>query len=130
MLLTFLLLVILRSSNLKEKTLFKLAMICLVIGLPALYFLSLSIEIKEADISKISLGDVDKQVKLVGKVASVRNFEKASIIEITQPSKIKVIMFVENVTLEDEQEIEVFGKIGEYEGKPEIIADVVRKKIK
>ncbi|HIH42493.1 TPA: hypothetical protein HA246_02500 [Candidatus Woesearchaeota archaeon] len=114
----------------KEKTLFKLAMICLVIGLPALYFLSLSIEIKEADISKISLGDVDKQVKLVGKVASVRNFEKASIIEITQPSKIKVIMFVENVTLEDEQEIEVFGKIGEYEGKPEIIADVVRKKIK
>ncbi len=114
----------------KEKTLFKIALICVVVGLVGLYFLSENIEIKEADISKITLGDVDKQVKLVGQVVSIRNFEKASIIEITQPSKIKVIMFVENVTLDEGQDIEVFGKVGEYEGKPEIIADVVRKFIK
>ena len=117
-------------KDLKEKTLFKTALICVVVGLVGLYFLSENIEIKEADISKISLGDADKQVKLVGQAVSVRNFEKASIIEMTQPSKIKVVMFVENVTLGEGQEIEVFGKVGEYEGKPEIIADVVRKKIK
>ena len=113
----------------KEKTLFKIALICLVIGLPALYFLSQSIEVKEQKVSKITLADLDKEVKLIGDVISVSNKEKFSIIEISQMNKIKVVMFNENISLEHGDKIEVFGKVQEFNEKPEIIGDVVRKKI-
>ena len=114
----------------KEKTLFRLALICIVIGLPVLYFLSENIEITEMDVSKISLGDADRQIKLNGEVISVSNKNKFSVIEISQLNKIEVVMFNENISLEQGDNIDVFGKVQEFNGKPEIIADVVRKKIK
>lgn len=113
----------------QEKTLLKIALICSILGLSAIYLLSGNIEIKEKNIEKITLENKDEFVKLRGTVSNVADTEKVSFIKISQPQEINVILFKnENKTINIQQgnEVEVFGKVDEYNGKMEIIADRVR----
>jgi|TARA_B100001964_G_C14179906_1_gene575687 DNA/RNA endonuclease YhcR with UshA esterase domain len=113
----------------KEKTLLKVALICSLLGLLILYLISGNIEIKEKNIEKITLENKDEFVKLRGIVNNVVDTEKVTIMEITQPQQITVVLFKdENKTMPIQQgnEIEIIGKVDEYEGKMEIIADRLR----
>ena len=112
----------------KEKTLLKIALICSLVGLLILYLISDSIEIKEKNIEKITLENKDEFVKLRGIVSNVVDTEKVVIMEITQPQEITVVLFKdkETVNIQPGNEIEVIGKVDEYEGTLEIIADRLR----
>ena len=113
----------------KEKTLLKVALICSLLGLLVIYLISNNIEIKEKNIEKITLDNKDEFVKLRGIVSRVTDTEKVTIMEITQPQQITVVLFKnENKTMPvyEGNEVEIFGKVDEYEGKLEIIADRLR----
>ena len=113
----------------KEKTLLKTALISSLSGLLILYLISNNMEIKEKNIGKISIENKDEFVKLRGIVNKVADTEKVTIMEITQPQEITVVLFKnENKTtpIASGNEIEIIGKVDEYEGKLEIIADRVR----
>jgi DNA/RNA endonuclease YhcR with UshA esterase domain len=113
----------------KEKTLLKMALICSLLGLLILYLISGSMEIKEKNIEKITLDNKDEFVKLNGIVSNVVDTEKVVIMEITQPQQITVVLFKDEnnaIPVYQGNEIEVIGKVDEYEGKMEIIADRVR----
>jgi len=112
----------------REKLLYKLALICVVVGIVGLLFLSSKVETDKIDISRITLADVENDVKIEGRAAAVRNYAGVSMIDVVQEEKIKVVMFVDNVTLPEGAFIEVYGKVEEYKGKPEIIADVIKVK--
>ena len=113
----------------EEKTLLKIALICSLLGLLILYLISNNIEINEKNIEKITLENKDEFVKLRRIVSNVVDTEKVVIMEITQPQQMTVVLFKdENKTMPIQQgnEIEVIGKVDEYEGKMEIIADRLR----
>ena len=112
----------------KEKSLLKIALICSLLGLLILYLISDSIEIKEKNIEKITLENKDEFVKLRGIVSNVVDTEKVVIMEITQPQEITVVLFKdkETVNIQEGNEVEVIGKVDEYEGSLEIIADKLR----
>ena len=113
----------------KEKTLLKLALIVSLSGLLILFLISDNIEIKEKNIEKITIENKDEFVKLRGIVSKVIDTERVTIMEITQPQQITVVLFKnENRTMPIQKgnEIEIFGKVDEYEGKLEIIADRLR----
>ena len=113
----------------KEKTLLKIALVCSLLGLLILYLISSNIEIKEKNIEKITLDNKDEFVKLRGVVSNVVDTEKVVIMEITQPQQITVVMFKDEnkaMPVYEGNEIEVIGKVDEYEGKMEIIADRLR----
>lgn len=113
----------------KEQTLLKTALIVSLSGLLILYLISGNIEIKEKNIEKITLENKDEFVKLRGIVSKVIDTEKVTIMEITQPQQITVVLFKdENKTMpiQEGNEVEVIGKVDEYEGKLEIIADRLR----
>ena len=113
----------------KEKTLLKTALITSLLGLLILYLISSNIEIKEKNIEKITLDNKDEFVKLRGIVNKVIDTEKVTIMEITQPQQITVVLFKDaniSMPLQQGNEIEIFGKVDEYEGKLEIIADRLR----
>jgi len=113
----------------QEKTLLKIALIVTLLGLLILYLISDNIEIKEKNIEKITLENKDEFVKLRGIVSKVIDTEKVTIMEITQPQEITVVLFKnENKTMPIQKgnEVEIFGKVDEYEGKLEIIADRLR----
>ncbi len=113
----------------KEKTLLKTALVASLAGLLFLYLISSNMEIKEKNIEKITLENKDEFVKLRGIVSNVVNSEKVAILEIAQPQEITVVLFKnENKAIQIQQgnEVEIFGKVDEYNGKMEIIADRVR----
>jgi len=113
----------------KEKTLLKTALIVSLLGLSIIFFISDNIEIKEKNIEKITIENIDDFVKLSGIVSKVIDTEKVTIMEITQPQQITVVLFKdENKTMpiREGNEVEVIGKVDEYEGKLEIIADRLR----
>lgn len=113
----------------KEKTLLKTALICSLLGLLVLYLLSDNIVIDERSVGKITLDNKDEIVKIKGIVNRVIDTEKVTIISIIQPQEMTVVLFKnENRTIKisEGNEVEIIGKVDEYEGKMEIIANRAR----
>ena len=113
----------------KEKTLLKIALIVSLAGLLILYLISDNITIKEKNIEKITIDNKDEFVKVKGLVSKVIDTEKVTIMEIMQPQEITVVLFKgENKTtlIQKGNEVEIIGKVDEYEGKLEIIAHRAR----
>jgi len=113
----------------KEKTLLKIALICSVVGIAMLYIFSEGIEIDESTIENINKGNVGESIKIKGVLSRVSSADNAVFLEITQPQTLSVILFKEkdiNITLEEGDYVEIIGKIEEYKGKREVIADRVR----
>ena len=113
----------------QEKTILKIALIVSLIGLLILYLISDNITIKQASIEKITLDNKDEMVKVRGIVSRVTDTEKVTIMEITQPTEITIVLFkAENKTtpIEEGNEVEIIGKVDDYEGNLEIIAQRAR----
>ena len=113
----------------KEKNLLKVALICSLVGIVALYFISENIEIKQKNIEKITLDDINKNVKVKGVVKDLFENEKVMIITIEQPQDMTIVLFKsknESVGINKGSNIEVIGKVDEYEGELEIIGNKVR----
>ena len=113
----------------KEKTLLKIALITSLLGILILYLISDNINLEEKNIEKITIDNKDEFVKIKGKVSNVIDTEKVTIIEITQPNEIKVVLFKNDnkpTAIEKGQEVEIIGKVDEYEGSLEIIANKAR----
>jgi len=101
----------------KEKNLLKVALICSLVGIVALYFISENID------------DIDKNVKVKGFVKDLFENEKVMIITIEQPQDMTIVLFKsknESVGINKGSNIEVIGKVDEYEGELEIIGNKVR----
>ena len=109
----------------KEKTLLKISIICAIFGVFVIYLISENVKIDEGSIGNIKEEGIGKDVKLKGVVNSVFNSEKATIITITQPEEIKV-MLLGNVSLSEGDYVEVIGEVDEYNGELEIIGNRVR----
>jgi DNA/RNA endonuclease YhcR with UshA esterase domain len=113
----------------KEKTLLKIALIVSLVGLAVLYFASNNLSLDESRIEKITLENKDDFVKVKGVVSKVIDSDKAAIIDIMQPNTIKVVLFKADnkpTTIKEGQEVEIIGKVDEYDGELEIIAHRAR----
>lgn len=109
----------------KEKTLLKISIMGALIGVFVLYVISENIVIDESSISRIEEEQIGNDVKVKGVVKDVFNGEKLSIITISQPSDIKVLLY-DNVSVSEGDYIEVIGEIDEYNGEREVIGNRVR----
>lgn len=111
----------------KESILLKIALICSLVGVLILFFISDNVEPKEKAISKIEMEAVGEDIKLKGYVSKITDLEKVMFVEITQPEKITVVLFKkDNITLYEGSYVEVLGEIDEYSGKMEVIGNRVR----
>lgn len=113
----------------KEKTLLKIALIVSFIGVTILFFISDNIEIKEKSIDKINKAEIGEKVKIKGIVNNIIDTDKVMIIEITQPSKINIIIFKEEnevIKINNSDFVEVIGSVEEYKGEKEVIVDRLR----
>lgn len=111
----------------KENTLLKIALICSLTGLIALYFISAKIEIKDFKPTKLN-ENVGDDVRLIGTVTKISDRVDVVFIEVNQQSPITVVLFTDddNLRLNNGDNIEVFGEVQEYNGKNEIIAQKIR----
>ena len=109
----------------KEKTLLRISIIGTLIGIFLLYIISENIKIDETSISKIKEEQIGNDVKVEGRVKDVFNGEKISIITITKPEEMKVVV-MKNISVKEGDYIEVIGEVEEYNGELEVMGNRVR----
>lgn len=113
----------------KEKTLFKIALLCSFIGLIILFFISERISVDNVGISDLEMEEIGKDIKLIGKIERVTNADKVVFLEISElkTEKVSIILFKDrDIDLIEGSYVEVYGEIDEYNGKREIIANRVK----
>ncbi len=111
----------------KENTLLKIALICSLLGLFILYFISTVIEIKDYKPNVLS-NNVGDEVKLKGAIAKINDRGNAVFIQISQEALVDVVIFSDgnSIKLRNGDTVEIFGKVQSYNGKDEIIAEKIR----
>lgn len=118
----------------KEKSLLYVSIICSLVGLALLYFLSQTIELKATDIKQITADDVGKNVKVCGNITSkfVSNNKHVFLKIEDTTGRIDAVVF--NSTAESfgaydvgkGDEVCIIGQVSEYQNGLEII---VKEKI-
>jgi len=110
----------------QEKNLLRVAILCSIIGIFVLIIISNSIELKKLTIGEITNKHIGQAIKTEGKIFSIITAEDFTILEIKDKTgKIKIMVF-ENITLKQNQEILIEGKVKEYKDEFEIEADKIK----
>lgn len=104
----------------------KIALFLSIISLFVLYIISNNISIEEKNIAKINHKNIEEQIKIVGKINRITELEEVYFLELEQTSKITVVVFKdEKIFLNKEDYVEIEGKIDEYNGNIQIIANKI-----
>ena len=109
----------------KETTLLKIAIICSLVGLIVLYFISAKIEIGDYKPNLLNK-NVGEDVKLTGTITKISQRDNVAFVEVNQENPITVVLFADSNDLEEGNVVEIIGEVQEYNGKEEIIANRIR----
>jgi len=117
----------------EEKFIRNISIICSVIGLAVLFFLSKTIELKQTNINQITPDDTGKNVKVCGNVSS-KSISKTNHIFLKlkdNTGSIEIVIFnstTDKVALnfDKNSNICVVGSVDEYKNKLEIIAKNIK----
>jgi DNA/RNA endonuclease YhcR with UshA esterase domain len=113
----------------EEKTLLKTALISALAGIALLWLISQQMPLEESHIKDITQDNLGADVKITGIVNRVTSMEKILLIELMQPQTITVLLFKENkdTSLKPGDYIEAYGRLEEYNSKPELVGNLVKK---
>src|SRR3989344_6220573 len=97
----------------KETTLLKIAIICSLIGLIVLYFISVKIEIGDYKPNLLNK-NVGEDVKLAGTITKITENDEVTFVEINYQNPVTVVLFKSNneyLTLKNGDNVEVIGEV-------------------
>ena len=117
-----------KNNKMKENTLLKIAVICSLVGLIILYFISSKIEIGDYKPNLLNK-NVGEDVKLTGTITKITENDEVTFVEINYQNPVIVVLFKsnsENLNLQNGDNVEVIGEVQEYRNKEEIIAEKIR----
>jgi len=111
-----------------EKFLLKLSLICSLIGILALFFLSEHIDLDESSVDRINELGEGTDVKIRGFIENVKDLDKIAILEVSQIKSVPVVLFKSgNITINHGDYVEITGTVEEYEGKMELIGNQIKR---
>lgn len=106
--------------------LFQISLIASVLGIVLLLFLANFTEQKTEQVEKINEKMLNERIRIQGKITEIRDEESFKIISVNdRTGEIDVLCKCREI--EDNQFIEVTGKVQEYMGKLQIEANKIRK---
>jgi len=113
----------------KEKDLRTISIICSLLGLIILFFVSKNLESVRTNIGKITIDDVGKRLRVCGNITSTHS-SKGHVFFDLEDSTGNIDIVVFNSTkidqeFEKNQQICILGTVTEYKSSLEIIADKV-----
>ena len=104
----------------------RLALICSLVGIIALFFISERIEIKEKNINEINKDNIGEDIKIKGIVSKSTDKGKIILLDIVQPETITIVLFKDSdFNISTGTKVEVTGELDEFNGKIEIIGNEV-----
>jgi DNA/RNA endonuclease YhcR with UshA esterase domain len=107
-----------------ERMLLRIALLCTIVGLAVLLFLTGIFSVDEIAINKVDGTEV-YAVKVYGAVASVRSAGQGQVLEVTQPATIEVFVS-SSVEINRGDIVEVIGRSDIYQAEPQLIAERIR----
>lgn len=113
----------------KEKTLLKIALICSMVGMAALYLVSRNLDVRDyTSLPNRLNGNIGDEVKLKGTVERITKRDDVVFVEVRENAPVSVVLFNGNHALNLNQGdfIEIIGQVRQYKGKNEIVADSIR----
>jgi len=113
----------------EEKNLLKIAILSSLIGIIILAYISNTSNLNYNDISSINNDYLDKTVKIKGTLTNFVSTPKAKIMDIEDSTgKITAVTFNEQeLSIKENDLLEITGKVSLYQGSFEIIADTITK---
>lgn len=112
-----------------EKTLLKIALVCISLGLVVLFVLTDSMALDETKISHLDQ-NIDKNVLIKGTVSKLTRSNSTSFIKIKKQETAEILLFndmADILDIDDGDIIEVRGKVSDYGGEASIVGDEIRK---
>jgi DNA/RNA endonuclease YhcR with UshA esterase domain len=112
----------------KENIIRNVSIVCSIVGLAVLFFLSKAIQLNQTDINKISYEDVGKNVRICGELASKYSTKAGHQFLKIKDSTGSITAVIFNTTAKKfdlnsiDKKICVTGNVDEYENRLEIIA--------
>ncbi len=110
-----------------ESFFLKIALFFSLIGIILLYLISRNIEINDTTIEKLMQAKENDFVSLKGVIKEIKNISSGNIYVLSEENTIQVFAFSDKSNFEIGDKINVKGKLSEYNGKKEIIADTIEK---
>ena len=105
----------------------RLALICSLAGILALFFISENMEIREKNIDEINKDNVGEDVRIKGVVSKSTDKGKIILLDIIQPETITIVLFKDSdLNISTGTKVEITGEIDEFNGKMEIIGNEVK----
>jgi len=110
-----------------EKNLFKIALLCSLIGILIIMLISDSLEVPSLKIHEVSRNVLEKQIKVSGTIKNLKFYSGLIVFDIQdETGKIKVIAYEEEVNFKENLKIELEGIVKEYKNNLEIETKTVR----
>ncbi len=117
----------------KDETLLKLSLVTSIVGLLLLFSIAQMAEVPAVTISQITEDYIGRTVLISGNISSIFTSNKGTIfLEISDKTgELKAVIFKNLVSkvspspLQERQQVQIQGKINEYEGELEIIPDKI-----
>lgn len=109
----------------KEENLLKISILGSLLGILVLLTISGKIEIKNELISNLDATDIGKSFRISGVITDVKKSKSVTSFQISELNQMKVVVFSDNTTLNKGDYVEVSGKLDEYNGKTNLIADKI-----
>jgi len=112
----------------ENKILLEIAIICSLVGILLLIFISEKIETPEKDIVNITKENLEEQVKITGTITKITETPGLYILTIKDSTgEITAILYKsEEISLEKGQVVTIEGSILEYKGQLEIEIDSIK----
>ena len=111
----------------EEKSLLRLALICSLVGIIALFFISENMEIKEKNIDEINKDNIGEDVRIKGIVSKSTDKGKIILLDVVQPETITIVLFKDSdFNISTGTKVEITGEIDEFNGQLEIIGNEVK----
>ena len=105
----------------------RLALICSLVGIIALFFISERMEIKEKTVNEINKDNIGEDVRIKGIVSKSTDKGKIILLDIVQPETITIVLFKDHdFNISTGTKVEITGEIDEFNGKMEIIGNEVK----
>lgn len=112
----------------EEKTIFKASLVCSIIGILLIIFISDNLEAKTFNISDINVAMLDQEIKVIGNISAIRQTKGLTILTLKDNSgSIPVIVFKRNneIFLKGSK-VEITGDVSEFKNELQITAKQIK----
>ncbi len=111
----------------EETLLLRLSLAVSIIGLALLFLASKFVQLEPTKIEDLCSKQLNDKARIKGRIEGVKELDKAYVIEVAQEKTVSVTVFKgDSVSFRPGQFVDVVGRLQEYRGKRQVVADKVR----